>query len=61
MMVDEGKKAHRFEEGLRADIYDCVFMFEINNFQALMEKAIVIEGPINTTASSTGNFEAFVP
>lgn len=61
VMTYENKKAQRFKEDLRPYIYDKVGMFKLNNFQALMEKAIVIEGLIKSVAPFVNSSKAFVP
>lgn len=35
LLLDEERKAHKFEEGLKYRVYDRVVRFQINNFSKL--------------------------
>lgn len=55
------EKTCRFQENLRLEIFKKVSMFEVNEFQALMEKVHVIEGLTRSSTPSVGNSRAPLP
>lgn len=60
-MMDEGRKARRFEWGLRPEIRQQLFVFELNTYSAVLAKAQLAEMSLRIFPLATGNLRPSAP
>ncbi|XP_021887272.1 uncharacterized protein LOC110806659 [Carica papaya] len=58
---NEGKKAKKFQRGLRQDIHDKVAIFDLCTYRAVLGKGQIVEGLSNNPTPSAGSSRASVP
>ncbi|XP_074336746.1 uncharacterized protein LOC141673917 [Apium graveolens] len=56
LVADESSRARKLEEGLRSDIKNSVASFELQTYEAVLNKALVIERGLSESEKATGSW-----
>ncbi|XP_074341444.1 uncharacterized protein LOC141678914 [Apium graveolens] len=56
LVADESSRARRLEEGLRSDIRNSVASFELQTYEAVLNKALVIERGLAESEKASGSW-----
>ncbi|XP_074347317.1 uncharacterized protein LOC141686162 [Apium graveolens] len=56
LVVDESSRARRLEEGLRSEIRNSVASFELQTYEAVLNKALVIERGLEESEKASGSW-----